>query len=199
MMTVVDNDVLVASARSEFNGVEDIVNVFQFHKQSGGPQDDADVFDDIVLIMESIYTLVKAMQTIQTIYRDITVRNKTQSTILGTSGWPTLLTGDYDGGNPPPGVSALLSFTSPYPRIGGRKYWGGLDQSTLEGDGTLVVGAVTALNEIAVLMTGGFVKTTGTYVYGVTRTSDGSFIYLWDWVVTDIPAYQRRRRQGRGS
>jgi hypothetical protein len=139
------------------------------------------------------------MQTVQTIYRDITARNVTQETILGTSGWPTVATGEYDTGNPPPGVAAMISFPSPYPRVGGRKYWGGLDQASFEGDGTLVAGTVAAEDEIADLMCGGFVKDHGVYSYGVTRSIDDAFVILYNWVITDIPAYQRRRRQGRGS
>lgn len=198
-MPVVIGDVCEVAARMEFRGLEDVVNVWRFFKSAGASADEADVLDDLAAVLETFYNVVKAILSARTVFRDITGRNVTQGVLLGTIGWPTLTVGTGDANDEVPGVAGLVSFPSPYPRVGGRKYIGGLTGSIMETDGTFSSYAVGVMGSAAAAILPAHVKTTGTYKYGVTRSSDGAFINLWDAIATDIPAYQRRRGQGRGS
>lgn len=198
-MSVNQNDVMEVSARSEWNGVEDTVSVYQLRKTDSGPTDDADVVDDLVTIMELIYNIFLAAQTALLIYRDIRIKNVTQDVLMGVHPWPTITAGVATGGAMPPGNAALVSFDTGKPRVVLRKFLGGLVSTDLDADGTLDTAVVAALLVFGATLVAPLVQTNGTYEYGYLSPKTLQWETPISVVVTDITAYQRRRKQGRGS
>lgn len=198
-MAVEQNDVLEASARMEFNGVEDIVNVYQFQLTTTGPITDSQGVDDILLILEAIYLVLVAQQSVLTLYRDIRVVNKTQSTILGTFLWPSLTAGTAAVAAQAPGVCGLVSLATAVPRVNLRKYYGDMVTATMENDGTFASFVTTALTNISAMLLTQRVQVNGTWRYGYLSPKSLAWELPLSAIVTDIPAYQRRRKQGRGS
>lgn len=198
-MTVVQNDVLEVSARSEFGGVEDVVNVFQFRYESLLPLPNPDAIDDILEIMEILYTIINVSLTILQLFRDIRIANRTQNTLLGTFSWPTLTV----GGNPlsptAPGVAFLTSFNTDVPRVGMRKYWGVMTEGDFDNDGTYAATLVATGVVLIATMLPPIIATNGTWQYGNDSGKTLQFEVPTGGLATDIPAYQRRRKQGRGS
>lgn len=198
-MTVQPNDILEASARSEFNGTEDVVNVFQFRNNGVAPMADQAAIDDIIEILEIVYNLINAGLTLLQLYRDIRVRNVTQGLVYGTFPWATLVSGGSAVNPTAPGVAFLVSFSTGVPRVGMRKYFGVVTEDEMDVDGAFTGVLVVAGGAVISTLIAPIVATNSTWEFGYQSPKTGTFVTPNGGVATDIPAYQRRRRQGRGS
>lgn len=198
-MAVNTNDVIEVSARCEFGGVEDVINVYQFRMTTAGPVDDDDVMLDLGLWLEDVYQPVITSQTNDFAYRDIAFRNVTQSTVMGTIAWPTYTAGAAAPNNIPPGLAALINFATNKARVILKKYIGGWILSGLEADGTFTGGLVALMLSLGIRLLSGWVGAYGTYEYGYLSPKTLSWEVPVGYTVTDVPAYQRRRKQGRGA
>lgn len=198
-MTVDIGDVLEVAARMEFNGVEDQVNVYQFALGTPGPITDTEAVDDLIALMEAVYTIWKATMVAITAFRDLRVRNVTKDEVLGVFPWPTLTVGDSAADALPPGNAGLINFNTDVARVTPRKYMGSLNVNTVDNDGTLIALQVTKLVEVADLLLDVWVGVDGDWLYGYLSPKAGTFVFPNSATVSDITAYQRRRKQGRGS
>lgn len=198
-MTIAPNDIMEASARLEFDGVEDVVGVFQFRHDGVAPISDTLGVDDILEFLEVVYGLLNSAITAITLYRDVRIRNVTQDTVLGTFSWPTLVAGGTATDATPPGVAALLSFSTQIPRVAPRKYFGVLSEGGVGNDGRWTAGVTALLAAAGIALLFQFTATNSDWQYGYLSPKTAAFEVPTGVVVTDIPAYQRRRRQGRGS
>jgi ABC-type glycerol-3-phosphate transport system permease component len=175
------------------------MNIFQFQYQDNEELTNGETVTDILTIVESIYALLVAALTTLPVFRDIRIANKTQGTILGTFGWPTLIAGTNADQPVAPGVCFLTSWNTPIPRVGMRKYWGVMTEANTDADGTWSAGLVAVGVTVAALLSGPLQGPVGGYFFGYLSPKTLGFEVPAGAVVTDIPAYQRRRRQGRGS
>lgn len=198
-MAVLQNQVLEASARMEFDGVEDQVNVYQYQLITPTPVDEADAVDDILTILEDFYTIWLAAQSILIAFRDIRIRNVSTDTILGTFGWPSLTAGTAADDALPPGNAGLINLNTDIARVSPRKYMGGLTVGSMESDSKLVAATVTKLAAMGAFLLADQIETYGTWVYGYLSPKTSAFEVPVGANITDITAYQRRRKQGRGS
>lgn len=199
-MTVNTGDILVATAKAEFNGIDDMLNVYQFEMLTATPLTDQEAVGDIIEILESLYTLINGILSVLYLYRDITITNKTQNLLLGTFGWPTLVAGLATGDTTPPGVAGVISFSTSQPRRQLRKYIGGLSAASIEGAGVIEPVTLTNLSNFGTFLLATLVGNVGTWAYtheNVLLTPER--IFPVSTLITNIPGYQRRRKQGRGS
>lgn len=198
-MTIQFRDVLEVSARSEFQGVEDIVNVYQFENQTSPSVPDEDGVDDLITFLETVYTIWRGFQTILVLFRDLRVRNVTQNVQLGVFPWPTLSAGASASNALPPGNAGLINFTTSVSRVTPRKYMGGITSASLESDGALESATVAGLVSISALLLAPIIEASSSWLYGYLSPKTASFEVPVSATITDISAYQRRRKQGRGS
>lgn len=197
-MTVAQFDVIEISARGEFAGVEDTVNVYQFQLQTAAPVADATAITQLAGHLDDIYDNIQPLQTTSYLYRDLSFRNITQDTVLGVVPWPTKVAGASVGKAMPPGVAGLINMATNIARVVLRKYLGGLTDAVLEIDGTFTSVLVAALVQFAADLLALFITGSETWAYGHLSPKTAAFEQPVAGVVTDIPAYQRRRKQGRG-
>lgn len=198
-MTVNQFDVIEAAARMELNGTDDVLNVFQFQKANSTPASDASVVADILQILEVIYNLILAAQSTLLLYRDVRITNVTQVTLLGTVAWPTLVAGTNVSDLVPPGAAGLINFNTIISRVSPRKYFGGFTTDALDFNGTWDDPLLTNLVSISALLLLRWALGTSTFDYGYLSPKTLSFELPVGATLTDVPAYQRRRKQGRGS
>lgn len=197
-MTVEDDDILEVTARCEANGVEDVVNVFQFRNVTGSSLTDAEAVADIRLYLDDEYDNLTASQADTFVYRDITFRNITQSVLMGTFGWPTLTTGDSALAQIPPGCAGLVNCATNVARVVLKKYFGGWVTATLDNDGSFSSAVTAAILQFGLNLLGGIVGPNGAWEYGYFSPKTMQWEKPVSATATDIPAYQRRRKQGRG-
>lgn len=192
-------DVVTLAVRAEYQGIEDIVNVYDLQKTDATPADDASVLSDLEDWINLVYNLVAVFQTVRTLYREFKAYNKTQGTVIGTASITSPAAGTSGGQDQPGGVAALISFPTAYGRITGRKYIGGLVDTILTTEGTILSGSVAGLVSIGNTIRAPYSGTTSQWQYGIVRSIDNTFHVPTGTLVTNVCAYQRRRKRGRGS
>lgn len=198
-MTVSQGDILRAAARLETQDDDDIVNVYQFRLGSAAAMSDQQGVDDIIEFLEAVYIAIIAIIPVLTIFRDITVRNMTTATNYGVFPWDTLTVGQGAGNDYPPGVSLLASFPTGVSRVTTRKYWGNCATPNFTQEGLFTAAAVVDAGDAGAILLAEFLATVGDWVYGYDSPTFMGWIRPTAVALTDVPAYQRRRRQGRGS
>lgn len=198
-MAVTNGQVIRVDAQGDFDGTEDIVNVYQFQMQSGGPVNENDVLGDMLVILTALTNLIKALHTATTVWRRIRAQNISNGILLGVLPFAAPIAGTASGDSGAPGVAGLISLPSAVPRVVPRKYFGPLSESNLGATGLLAAGTLTTLTSIATILTNDQTTSSHTYRYGYLSPKTGTFVIPSAAVITSVPAYQRRRRQGRGS
>lgn len=198
-MTVATGDVLEVVAKMEFDDTEDVLNIYQFQNAGGVINSDNDAIDDILDILEDIYTPYLGAQGELYTYRAVKIRNITQGTLLGEFPWPSLTAGTNVSDALPPGVALVLNLGTVVARVVLRKYFGGFAEGSNEVDGTWGSALVAFGVATIALLTTEFAETNSTWLYGTLSPKTLGFETPVGGIVTNIPGYQRRRKQGRGS
>jgi len=198
-MPVSQSQVVTVAARAEQNGVEDIVNVFDLQKTDAGTIDNTATLSDMEDWIEGLYLILRVLQLATTVYREIKVYNRSLGTVIGTMSITNPSAGSASGSDLPPGAAGLISFPTEVGKVIGRKYIGGLSTGLLDTDGTMLSFAVTNLVNAGNYMRASYVGTNGSWQYGVWDKNSAILRVPIATIVTDVFAYQRRRKTGRGS
>lgn len=199
-MADVDNgDVLRIGATMSFETTFEITNVWHALVTAGGGIGYAAAALDAQAYMASIYALLqpKLVNTQTTDF--LTLSNPTKGTTFGAIAWAAPITGAQPGDCTAPGVCGFAWARTLVPRVQIRKYFGVFAEIDMQAgvwSSTLRSAMNAAMNVHIGLYTGGpalslqgvaFNRTTKTAVVPLTATTSNE------------PAYQRRRKRGRGS
>jgi hypothetical protein len=198
MSTVSDGDLLRVSAQTEFTGKGAVDNVYVFRWTGVIPAADADVMLHVGEYMEVVYSELDGSMTDQQVFTAISCYNITQDRPMPTIAWPTLEAGALAFDPTATGVAMFAYFRTGQPRTIARKFLGVFTKNELQGaDWTagIIVGVLAGLVEL--LEPHLSLSDNGVLTYGVIDKG-GVFRQVIDVTVDTIPAYQRRRRQGRG-
>ena len=198
-MSVEQDDILEVAVTFANDVSGDQMNRFQLRKEDVGSASEADVLDDIADILETIYTIIVSMISLRNVLQDVRVYNVTQDVLVGNTDAGTFIGGT--GANPPSaqGVAFQTYFPTDVPRVVLSKYWPSVVQASITGEGLVSAARIANLTTICNLMVADFVEANGTYRYGYLSPKTLSFVVPEEFVVPAIPAYQRRRKPGRGS
>lgn len=192
-------DILEVAARMEMNGIDDVVNVFQFRLDTPGTINNLGVANDLIKILEDVYTILNVGISLLQLYRDLRITNLTQSTVLGTYAWATLTAGIAADDPTPNGVSGLVNYATGVPRVAPRKYYGVFTEVSVDSSGYWTPGWTSALAAAGAQLLGPQPSILGTYTYGYLSPKTLAFQPATSVIATNVPAYQRRRKPGRGA
>ena len=198
-MAVIQHDILEASARLETQDGDDVIGVYQMRYEGVPPLTDAAGINDVIEFLEAVYGIIQTILPILSVFRDITVRNKTLGVNYGAFAWPFLTVGAQPGNDQPPAVSSMVSFPTGVSRVTLRKYFGNMAVNQLAQPGTWLPTHQAVMSNVAAVLIVPFVATNGTWAYGYHSPVTTLWHAPSTAIITNIPAYQRRRRQGRGS
>lgn len=199
MAEVENGDVLRIGATWQLEGAYEITNVWHALVQAGGGIGYAEASLDIQDYMEDIYTGVAAKLSDKMVTDFITLSNPTQDTTFGALAWQAVLEGAITTEQTAPGVCCLGWARTLKPRVQIRKYWGVFAEIDMQAgiwSATLRTAVDTAMTTHIQPYTGGpaltlqgvaYNRTLATHVLPISSTTASE------------PAYQRRRRRGRGS
>jgi hypothetical protein len=198
MAAVNDGDILRISAHMQLASAGAVDNVFTCRWNGLFSAADADVMIHIGNYMEEIYSEFSSIQVTSLTYETISAYNVTQDRPMPIIAWPSLVAGSSVGDPQPSGVAAFAFLRTGLPRTLARKFFGGLS------DGAFVAGdiepsvAVLFLAGLAVMLVPNLsLADNGTLTFGVVD-KNGVFREVVDATIDTVPAYQRRRRRGRG-
>jgi len=199
-MAEIDNlDILRIGATWEFEGTFEVTNVWHVKVTAGGGVTYAVGGLDIQDYMEDIYNELLPTLSDEMATDYITLSNVTQDTTFGAMGWKTPLVGGEAGAVMAPGVCVFGWGRTLKPRVQIRKYFGvHTETSLVEGKWTSAVRADChdALG-IHVLdwALGANLELKGVAYNRTLQTSTEAISVT----TSEEPAYQRRRKRGRGS
>lgn len=192
-------EILEVVLLADFDSTEDVVNVFQFQKTNAGEISNADVIEDMLDVVADIILVLKALVNVLTVFQAIRVKNITDNELLGLVPLPVPIAGTGTGDSEAPGVATLMWFPTGVPHVMGRKFFGTLPESVIGSDAKFTSGHMTNIAAVASVLVNPFTAPNGTYQYGIKSTKTGTWIPFLTAAWENVPAYQRRRRQGRGS
>lgn len=173
-----------------------ILSVYQFILADTTP--DADVVEDLSERMTDLYpTTLLATMADNYVLESLYIKNLTQNEDLGQVSWP----GDQPSGTGellPLGIAALITAPTALPGTRGRKFLPAMVEGNCT-DSLWTSGLMTVLNAFGVAYISGFIGGTSgsAYAPGVLD-KNGAFRGFIEALTTNVPAYQRRRKQGAG-
>lgn len=198
-MAINVGDVIEASARMEWQGVEDIVNVFQFKCNTLTSSDPDDIITDLRNQIEYYYTPIVTGMNNSVIFRDISFRNLSNNEVYGAYPWPNLVGGTGGITTMVSGTAGLVNFATGVAKVILKKYFGVFVSTVLENDGSFNSSLMAALTIVINRMLEDITGASGTYNYGYLSPKTLQFEVPLVGTTSEIPAYQRRRKAGRGS
>lgn len=197
-MGIASGDILRITAVMAYGSEPTVMNTFHLRCTDPPGETDAAAMDFVAGWLDTAYAGIIDRMSTSLSFVEIRGFNETQHLPLPTVGWPTLTAATATGDIYAPGVAALVLFRTAALRVLGRKFIGGLTEEDFTS--ALVAGAcLTDLATWAAAIAGGpgISLTTGSYSFGIYSAAHG-FHLVTAFVTVAVPAYQRRRRQGRG-
>lgn len=199
MPTLEAGDVIEVSVQGDFDGTEDVFNVFQYKCTTGYTTDENGFAEDMKELVEAVIAIIKASVGVLTIYRRFRAQIITQVDAGRLIELDAAVPGTVVGASSPSGVCALWVFRIDKPRSSLRKYIGTISEEDVGTNGGFVSGALTrGATAIGSLMTQ-IVTTLDVYKYGHYDPVLEVFHKPTGGYMNGEPAYQRRRRRGAGS
>lgn len=206
-MTIVDGDILQASARFTDPKGNDHVNVYHFEAVLTDSQTDQTVFDEIDAFLTSVYTEFDSYLMATAEPRDLKVDvidwvdNKwTTVRSVGFGSWGAGINTSSSGDQLPPGVAALVKFGTGFGRHIGRKFIGMMPENLNQTNGTLSATLIGAMaTGFGNLLVGHEISSLNYLNYRVLDRLEGTVYDALELIINGIWSYQRRRREGVGS
>ena len=196
-MALLNGEVARVTASFLYKGSDVIQNTWHLVKVSG-----ANANSDIALAAREHMTVIyNAMQSIiseEMTYDYVDVFLLPTAEALGQFAWITLTVGGATGDVTAPGVSLLSLARTGISRRVGKKYFGAMSESAIT-DGVWTGAAVTAVAAAALLAYQTFTASNSVALRAIVWDRVNAVARDAETLVVDnIPAYQRRRRQGVG-
>jgi len=199
-MAIANNNIMRVAARQLLDGRDEVVNVFHFIVREVGTNSDQGVLDEIAARLSNAWVEIDQLLPNNLTPNILDIYNVSQDVPYGQTPWEGAYTGGTASGSMnASGVAFLVIWNTNVKRVQGRTYLGPYTQATMAdgvwGSGTISETAnwVTAMRDEAPLVDdtvlGLIIWSAGA---GLARNISGRRL-------SSIPAYQRRRRVGRGS
>ncbi len=198
MANVNANDELRVTAEMTTVDLGVVQNVYTTKITVPGALPVVDILDRIVIILELLYAIVKGWQNTRTKYTNVKFFNITQNIPLATRPWTTITEGELLVDDLAHMTAAMFSLGVDKPKVSGRKFFGGIAESRLDQDGLWTVGQLAELASVSVIMLSDQSSGGTTLQFGIRTGIVPAFIQFVTATSTNIPASQRRRRQGVG-
>lgn len=179
-------------------GTDEQINVWHFSFLDA-PGDDELLYDDLEQWLVYLYADVVGYMVDDLDHDRVEVYNVGDNSPEPWLGAISGLNGTNASDMLPPGNAPLIYARTSVARVIGKKYLPGFHKGTVE-NGLFASSVVADLTDMVNKMKVAFVATNGTaFRYGVYREAVNQFLLPFDIRATNVPAYQRRRRQGRGA
>lgn len=199
MSDVNQSDVLRIGAIMELNGAFEVANVYHVVAENEGGRTFAEASLEIQEYMDDIYAALAATLSDEVLPVNLTLQNVTQATTFGAFAWDAFAGGTQAADQTAPGVALFAWARTLKPRVQIRKYFGVFTEQDMTG-GEWSAGVRTAcINALTLhvqeyVATGGMIFTGVAYNRTLATTTEGLSV-----ATSAEPAYQRRRKRGRGS
>jgi hypothetical protein len=198
-MSIAINDVIKVTAALDMVG-NAVENVYYFRMDTAPSVTDTAVMNDLAAKLEEVYTHILSYMSDAVTFLEVRGFNVTKDQPMPTVSWPTMTVGGSSSARLPWGVSGLALLRTGVRRVLGRKFFGVFTEADNDDPGVWSGALTIAMAAAAGELVGSFLGSTTLAVIlpGVVDKT-GAFWAFIEAVASSNPAYQRRRRRGRGS
>lgn len=196
-MAVSPGDVIRCDVRGSFNAVTAVQNTW-FLRNDGASVDEADTIDDVIELLEGLYTLIGAILNVLWVINNVRVINVTDESDVGIGTFVDTTPGTLSATAAPQNSFGLILDTT---RLAskGRKFFGPAAANNFTQGGIVGATALAALADVGDEVIVAQVATNSTWRYGVMSTLDGvGFLPFVGYGISPTIVTQRRRRIGVG-
>lgn len=180
------------------NDTDLLVNAYQFQKLTSSSEADADVLDDFIEIMEDIYTYLKVISTVITVWKRISVFNITKQEIVGEQSFSPEIEGTMGNDANAGQVCAVVNFPTNVARVTMRKYWGPVGEAGLDSDGLLNATVSSAIASAADLLINPYEASNAIWKHGYLSPKVGAWKASTTANWSTVPGTLRSRKAGVG-
>lgn len=199
MADIENDDIIRLGCVLKLDAIYDVVNTYHIQVDAGGPATFAAAslaFQDYV---DDIYNYLTAQMANNVTDGYITVANVTQATVFGSIAFGTWTGGSNGAEHVAPGVAVLAYARTVKPRVQFRKYFGIFTEADmLDGAWTATV-RTPCENALAYHIAQQTPRTGYTFTGVVWNYATQTLTKGISATTSSEPAYQRRRKRGRGS
>jgi len=198
-MSVLSGEVIRVDLIAEFDGAEDVINVFQLAESGVDFTDNADVLDDIILWATALVTVLKSIITTFQFFQRIRVQNISTGEVIGERNFATPIQGTGAANVIPSQCAVVTVLKTGIPHVNLRKFWGVTSTAAMNSNGDITAPTLAVEASAAAFLMTPFVATMATWVYGYLSPKTASYVIPNSVVISNKFATQRRRREGVGS
>jgi len=199
MVTINEGDILEIALEGTFNGEGAVNNVFHARVMFGADEAPEDVLDDVEAWIRSILAILRAVMVSVTIWQRLRVRRVSDGALVGERVLTPVVAGASEGSAQPPGTAILALLRTGVTGVLGKKFFGVPEDGAINADARYDSAAVTATINAMIEYADNYFGTEVVLQGGVYSRKLGQWFPITEIEVSEVPAYQRRRRQGRGS
>lgn len=199
MAEIENNDILRVGAVMKLDNTFDVVNTWHFNVDAGGPSTFAAATGAIQDYLDDIYNYLTTVMSNNISADYLTVSNITQDTVFGAIAWGTWAGGTNAAEHTAAGVACLAYGRTIKPRVQFRKYFGLFTETNMEDGLWLSAVRTPCENALAYHIAQQTPATGWTFTGVVWNAALSSLTYGISATTSAEPAYQRRRKRGRGS
>lgn len=192
------NDELRVTAVLTTVDLSEVQNVYTAKLSSVGSGDTTAILDRIVVILELVYNIIKGLQNSRTKYQEVRFFNITQDIPLPSRAWPTISQGELALDDLAHMTAAMFSLGVGLPGVAGRKFFGGISDFALDQDGLWTTATVVDLALASAELIKEQTQAGTVLKFGIRTGIVPAFVAFSSATTKNIPASQRRRRQGVG-
>jgi hypothetical protein len=198
-MPVSNNEILEITCKLTFGSVSAIRNVYHVRSSAADSSTNAYICERIAEYMADVYAEMQSYLSNNLTPETIQVVSITNDEVLGEVPWPVGFTGGTGTANSYAlGVAAVLRLLTGYRGVQGRKFYGPLTETTIGDDALLIPAVMTAVLAAGSLLLHPIEIVTAELYFGAWDRVRLIFRMFVEAVVSAVPGYQRRRKQGRG-
>jgi len=198
-MTISVGDMIRLSMIGDHQGLDEVVQSYQFRMISGSPLSDDLAMGDIMEVLEALWIIISQFHAISTVFRRLKGQDIVSSRLLPEQTFSPVLAGTVAGDEMPSQVMFPLSFTTTTPRVLLRKMYGPTADSIINVDGFYSAGTLQVAGAAAVFLLSPMLGTLATWEYGYDSPVALTWVVPSGSTFSNIPGSLRRRRVGVGS
>lgn len=199
MADIDSGDILRVGAGLFYDSFHDVVNVWHIYQECGAGQTWAAGVSMIQFWLNAIYSEIDTPLSADIGTGDVSVQNLTQGTTLGTIAWSPTWSGGDAGDATAAGVCCFAWARTYKPRVQIRKYFGVFGEANVSGG----VWTPTVRNACNAALLYAITPHTISAFSAVEAVAYdrllGTYEFAYNVDTAAEPAYQRRRKRGRGS
>lgn len=192
------NDLIRATAVMTTVDLSEVQNVYTMQVSTPGAGTILDILDRLIVILEKVYLIVKGRQNTRTKYQEVRFFNITQNIPLPTRSWLNITEGELLGDDLAHMTAGMFSLGVGKPGVAGRKFFGGMSADAIDLDGLWTSATVVDLAAASAILLLEHVQGGTVATFGIVTGLVPTYIQFQSSLTKNVPASQRRRRQGVG-